>query len=257
MRADDDLVFRSLPICEAHWLGRIAYQRGVELQNETAAELLVGKRHPALLLMEHPHTYTFGRGGHPENLLLSQEELAARGIGVYFVDRGGDVTYHGPGQLVGYPILRLPRGDEAGGTTLIFNSVGYLRKLEDALILALARLGLRAGRRDRLTGVWVEGEDNPRRVGPDSASPFSSAKIASIGVRVDSSGITRHGFALNVAPEQSYWKGIVPCGLEGVVMTSLAELLNPCPSMETVAEQVVKAFGEVLGFEMRWALPLR
>lgn len=252
-----DLSSHSRPICEAHWLGRVAYQQGLEWQNETAADLLAGKRPPALLLMEHPHTYTFGKGGHPENLLLSQEELAARGIGVYFVDRGGDVTYHGPGQLVGYPILRLPRGEEAGGTTLILNSVRYLRKLEDILILALARLGVSARRRARLTGVWVDAEDNPRRAGPDSALPFSSAKIASIGVRVDSSGITRHGFALNVAPEQSYWQGIVPCGLEGVVMTSLAELLDPCPSMETVAEQVVRAFGEVLGFEMRRAAPLR
>lgn len=237
----------ALPICEMYWLGRVAYQQGLDLQNEIAADLRAGKRHPVLLLMEHPHTYSFGRGGHPEHLLLTQEELAARGISVHFVDRGGDVTYHGPGQLVGYPILQLPK-DEAAETKLIFNSVGYLRKLEETLILALSRMGVKGQRRPGFTGVWVEMETNAPRKG--SVLPFSGAKIASIGVRVDLSGITRHGFALNIAPDQSYWQGIVPCGLEGVVMTSLADLLDTCPSLETVAGQVAEAFGEVMRFKM-------
>ncbi|MCA1954499.1 MAG: lipoyl(octanoyl) transferase LipB [Anaerolinea sp.] len=220
--------------CDVHWLGTVGYDEAWQLQARWAAEIAAEQRADTLLLLEHPHVYTLGRRGQAEHVLWSSEELAARGVILRWVDRGGDVTYHGPGQLVGYPLLRLASAGWQQGRLPQADFVGYVRRLERVLIGALERLGVHAEARPGLTGVWV---------GAD--------KIASIGVKVDANGITRHGFALNVNPDGHYWAGIVPCGLEGVRMISLADLLTPLPGMEEVVKQVSQVFGEVFGYQIR------
>jgi lipoate-protein ligase B len=227
------------------------YERSWRLQDTLAAEIAAGQRPPTLLLLEHPHTYTFGRRGHPENLLWDAAELERRGVSVYWVDRGGDVTYHGPGQLVGYPLLPLAPGGlhaDPGRDPHLPQAdyIGYLRKLEETLIAALWRLGVPAQQIDGLTGVWVHSGFNNQH----SAINNQQSKIASIGVKVDARGVTRHGFALNVAPDMAYWEGIIGCGLKDALVASLAGLLDPPPTMEQVRQQVVAAFGEVFGYEM-------
>lgn len=228
-------------------LGLIEYESAWKLQNQYAVEITEGKRAPTLLLLEHPHVYTFGRRGHAENLLWGEEQLQKKGISVHWVDRGGDVTYHGPGQLVGYPLLplgqvnvedKIPQADY----------VGYVRKLEKTLIIALARLGVAAGQRSGLTGVWIQADVYsrcPRCKPEDREKP---AKIAAIGVKVDARGISRHGFALNVNPNMDYWDGIIACGLSEPVV-SLADLLSPVPSMEKVKKEVITAFTEVFEYK--------
>jgi lipoyl(octanoyl) transferase len=225
-------------------LGLIEYERAWKMQEEFAREIAEGKRPPTLLLLEHPHVYTFGRRGKQENLLWGESQLREKGIAIHWVDRGGDVTYHGPGQLVGYPLLplgqvsaknRIPQADY----------VGYVRKLEQTLIVALARLGLAAGQRPGLTGVWIQADVHsrcPRCKPEDRKKP---AKIAAIGVKVDSRGISRHGFALNVNPDMEYWEGIIACGLQDEPVVSLADLFLEPPSMERVKQEVVSAFREV------------
>ena len=212
------------------------------MQEALAVQIGTGARPPTLLLLEHPHTYTFGRRGQAENLLWDDEELARRGVRVYWVDRGGDVTYHGPGQLVGYPLLPLGQvraTSQPGGERLPqADYVGYLRNLEQMLIAALQDLGVAGLQLPGLTGVWVQGE----RPTP--------AKLAAIGVKVDARGIARHGFALNVNPDMAYWEGIIGCGLRDMPSTSLAELLGTLPPMERVMQAVQQAFGEIFDYEM-------
>jgi len=224
-------------------LGLIDYEIAWKMQHEYAAQIAEGERAPTLLLLEHPHVYTFGRRGHAENLLWGEEQLKKKGIAIHWVDRGGDVTYHGPGQLVGYPLLplgqvnsdhKIPEADY----------VGYVRKLEKMLIAALVNLGIGAGQRSGLTGVWIQADLHsrcPRCKPQDREKP---AKIAAIGVKVDACGISRHGFALNVDPDMDYWDGIIACGLSEPV-ASLADLICPAPSMEKVKQEVIRAFGEV------------
>ena len=239
--------------CEIHLLGLMEYQEAWQLQDSMASEIAEGRRPPTLLLLEHPHTYTFGRRGHAENLLWDEAEMIRRGVATYWVDRGGDVTYHGPGQLVGYPLLPLgPAGLSRDSARLPqADYTGYLRRLEQVLILALARLGVSARPVEGLTGVWVE-----RKLKETGYhSPLSNldsrtlAKIAAIGVKVDARGVTRHGFALNVNPDMSYWEGIIACGLVGHPVTSLAELLVEAPSMGQVAGEVMRAFTQVFDYE--------
>jgi lipoate-protein ligase B len=178
-----------------------------------------------------------------------------------WVDRGGDVTYHGPGQLVGYPLLPLAPGgifaaqaSEAGDPGELrlprTDYVGYIRRLEQALILALMRLGVTGVQIPGLTGVWVQPE---ALMGGRDGLPQSGrlpAKIAAIGVKVDARGVSRHGFALNVDMDMSYWQGIIGCGLKDYPVTSLAELCPAPPEMEDVMDGVVAAFGEIFGYEM-------
>lgn len=229
-------------------LGLIEYERAWKLQDEYAAEIAAGARPPMLLLLEHPHTFTFGRKGHAENLLWPPEELQRRGVSVHWVDRGGDVTYHGPGQLVGYPLIPLsPISNPASPRIPDADYVGYVRKLETTLIAALARLGLAGGQRPGLSGVWIQADVHSRcaRCRPeDKAKP---AKIAAIGVKVDAKGVTRHGFALNVNPDMEYFDGIVACGLSEPV-TALADLLHPVPAMERVKAEAAASFCETFGF---------
>ena len=237
-------------ILEVQDLGLMEYGQAWKLQDEYAGEVAEGRRAATLLLVEHPHVYTFGRRGKQENLLWGESQLQQKGIAIHWVDRGGDVTYHGPGQLVGYPIIplghvnsdnKLPQADY----------VGYVRKLEETLIVALARLGLAAGQRSGLTGVWIQADVHsrcPRCKPEDRRKP---AKIAAIGVKVDARGISRHGFALNVNPDMEYWDGIIACGLQDEPIVSLADLFPEPPPMERVKREVMAAFGEVFEFEIK------
>ncbi len=227
-------------------LGVIEYKRAWELQDKYAAEIAAGTRPPTLLLLEHPHVYTFGRKGHAENLLWGEEQLQQKGIDIHWVDRGGDVTYHGPGQLVGYPLFPLGKVDSQNRLAQA-DYVGYVRRLEETLITAFARLGLVTGQRSGLTGVWIQADVHsrcPRCRPEDRAKP---AKLAAIGVKVDVHGVSRHGFALNVHPDMTYWDGIIACGLQNEPIISLEDLLDPVPAMELVKQEVVHSFREVFG----------
>jgi lipoyl(octanoyl) transferase len=236
-------------------LGLVEYERAWKLQEEYASEIAEGNRPPTLLLLEHLHVYTFGRRGRQGNLLWGEAHLKEKGIAIHWVDRGGDVTYHGPGQLVGYPLL--PLGGVQSLQTLDSaripqaDYVGYVRKLEQTLIIALARMGLAAGQRSGLTGVWIQADVHsrcPRCKPEDRRKP---AKIAAIGVKVDARGISRHGFALNVNPDMEYWEGIIACGLQDEPVVSLADLFPEPPTMARVKQEVVTAFGEVFSYEMK------
>jgi lipoyl(octanoyl) transferase len=242
-------------------LGLVEYERAWKMQDEYAREIAEGKRPPTLLLLEHPHVYTFGRRGRQENLLWGEAQRKEKGIAIHWVDRGGDATYHGPGQLVGYPLLplggiqsletlegkKLERSDSMHLPQADY--VGYVRNLEKTLIMALARLGLVSGQRSGLTGVWIQADVHsrcPRCKPEDRKKP---AKIAAIGVKVDARGISRHGFALNVNPDMEYWEGIIACGLQDEPVVSLADLFPESPSMERVKQEVVDAFREVFRAE--------
>jgi len=227
-------------------LGLIEYEAVWKLQDQYATEIAEGKRSPTLLLLEHPHVYTFGRRGKQENLLWGEQQLREKGIAIHWVDRGGDVTYHGPGQLVGYPLLQLGQVDSENKLPQA-DYVGYVRKLEKTLIVALANLGLVAGQRKGLTGVWIQADVHSRcpRCSPEDRK--KPAKIAAIGVKVDVRGVSRHGFALNVNPDMEYWDGIIACGLQDEPIVSLADLFEEPPSMERVKREVVKTFDEVFG----------
>jgi lipoyl(octanoyl) transferase len=244
-------------------LGLVEYERAWKLQEEFAREIAEGKRPATLLLLEHPHVYTFGRRGKQENVLWGEVQLKEKGIAIHWVDRGGDVTYHGPGQLVGYPLLPLGGVQRlqtlAGQSSQILDStripqadyVGYVRKLEQTLIMALARMGLAAGQRPGLTGVWIQADVHsrcPRCKPEDRRKP---AKIAAIGVKVDARGISRHGFALNVNPDMDYWEGIIACGLQDEPVVSLADLFAEPPPMERVKQEVIAAFGDIFDDEIK------
>ena len=239
-------------------LGLIEYEAAWKLQDQYALEIAEGKRSPTLLLLEHPHVYTFGRRGHQENLLWGESQLKEKGIAIHWVDRGGDVTYHGPGQLVGYPLIPLSQvlvAREGGERIPQADYVGYVRKLEEMLIVALARLGLAAGQRSGLTGVWIQADVHsrcPRCKPEDRRKP---AKIAAIGVKVDARGVSRHGFALNVNPNMEYWEGIIGCGLQNEPIVSLADLFPEPPSMERVKQEVIAAFGEIFRFDIVQNVP--
>ncbi len=209
-----------LPICEVRRLGLVDYLDAYRLQQELAEARAAGSAEDILLLLEHPPTYTLGVTTDQAHLLVSREELVGQGIGVYQVDRGGDITYHGPGQLVGYPIIDI--GGRRGG------ALRYLRDLEEVLIQVLQTFGVAAGRLRPFTGVWV-GEE----------------KIAAIGVKVNARKIATHGFALNVDPDLNAYGRIVPCGIQGKAVTSLVRVLGRRVSMEDVMDEVVVGFGQV------------
>lgn len=240
-----------LPICQAHWLGLVDYDTAWEMQADFAREIAVGSRPPTILLLEHPPVLTIGRRGGREHILWGDEKLRQEGIIVREVDRGGDVTFHGPGQLVGYPLLPLAQPGWAGGHLPSADFTGYLRKLEEALIVLLAELGIAAGQRAGLTGVWVPADAWSKCPRCDPARKPAPAKIASIGVKVDSQGVSRHGFALNVNPEMSHWDAIIPCGLDGVQMACVADFREP-PAMERMAGLAAEKIASGLGFLLDW-----
>ena len=214
---------------EAVWLGRVDYQAAWDLQRRLAADRQAGRVSDRLLLLEHPHTFTLGRSGTWDHLLVSPDRLADLAATVVEVDRGGDITYHGPGQLVGYPILNLAdHGRDAHA---------YLRRIEGALIDMLAEYGIQAGRSAGFTGVWVGDE-----------------KIAAIGVRI-SRWITSHGFALNVDPDLSYFQAIVPCGIRDRGVTSIQRLTGAAPALADLAERAADHLARVFDAELAWRAP--
>ncbi len=208
--------------CCLRQLGRLHYGEALELQQRLVAERKQGTVPDQLLLLEHPHVITLGRNGHMENLLASGEILDRAGIGFYPTDRGGDVTYHGPGQLVGYPILDLRDWKRDVGA--------YVRGVEQAIIDTVAEYGIEAGRIPKLTGVWV-----------------GDRKIAAIGVHI-SRWVTSHGFALNVATDLTYFQYIVPCGLTKPV-TSMAQL-GVRATLEDAGQRLAANFGRIFECEM-------
>lgn len=228
--------------CTVYLMGCMDYQEAWNLQNQIAQGIASGSRSGALLLLEHPHTYTIGRRGGWSHVIWDEDLRREKGIKVYEVDRGGDITYHGPGQLVGYPLLPLAAPGWQGQRLPQADFVGYLRRLEEVLIQACASLGLVAQRRDGYTGVWLPAAQ-PSEGGP--------RKLASIGVKVDAKGVSRHGFALNVHPDMTYWQGIVPCGLDGVKMAALQDLLDPAPTMEATVQAVIESFAKVFNLKIR------
>lgn len=172
-----------------------------------------------LLLCEHPHVYTLGKSGKRENLLIDESQLRNANATYHEINRGGDITYHGPGQLVGYPIFDLDS---------YFTDIHkYLRFLEEAIIRTLADFGISAGRIDGLTGVWIEFEN-----------PLKARKICAMGVKA-SRWVTMHGFALNVQPDLSYFKNIIPCGIDDKAVTSISEELGRTVSMQEVKTVLV------------------
>lgn len=243
--------------CQVYRLGVVEYQKAWHLQNQLAEQIAAGQQPPTLLLLEHSHVYTFGRRGQAEHLLWEQAKLQAEQVDVHWVDRGGDVTYHGPGQLVGYPLLPLGevQPDPKNGNPRLpqVDYIAYLRNLESVLIKALAELGVPAGQIAGQTGVWVQPDVASRCVHCPPELLQAPSKIASIGVKVDARGVSRHGFALNVAPDMSYWQGIIACGLDNQNQISLEYLLDPAPGMERVVEAVMESFGKVFGYQMQVA----
>jgi lipoyl(octanoyl) transferase len=211
-------------------LGRRAYGEVLDLQRATARARIDGSlTQDALLLVEHDPVVTLGRSSKDAHLLADRAALAARGVELYEVERGGDVTFHGPGQLVGYPIVDLKRHRQ--------DLHWYLRQVEEILIRALATLGIPAERVPKYTGVWTKGR-----------------KIASIGVHARD-WVTWHGFALNVSTELSYFDLIVPCGIPEVQMTSVERELGRSIDMAAVAGVVSAASADVLGLEPRTLSP--
>jgi lipoyl(octanoyl) transferase len=203
-------------------VGLIAYADALALQAELVAARRAGEVPDTLLLLEHPHVITLGSGSHEENVLVSPEERAARGIELFETGRGGDVTYHGPGQLVGYPILDLKPDRQ--------DLHRYLRDLEEMLIGVLGEFGLRGSRKEGLTGVWVD-----------------DRKLAAIGVRVSSGWITSHGFALNVTTDLSFFGAIVPCGIRDHGVGSISEEIGRAVSLQEAEDAVVRQMERVFG----------
>ncbi len=209
--------------CQVEQLGVLDYAEALQLQQEKVALRKAGAIPDTLLLLEHPHVYTLGRNARRENLLVSSQQLAELGAQVYETDRGGDVTYHGPGQLVGYPILDLTKHRR--------DLSWYMRSLEEVFVGVAGDFGIRAGRLAGWPGVWVGNE-----------------KLVAMGVHV-SSWITSHGFAFNVNTDLGYFGWIVPCGLRDKGVTSLRKLRGGPVEMGTALERVVEHFGKIFCLE--------
>lgn len=211
--------------CDVRFLGRIRYGEGLRIQRELVARRIAREIPDTLLLLEHEPVVTLGKVARAEHVLVDAERLAKLGVEVIETDRGGDVTFHGPGQVVGYPILDL--------NDLRRDVTWYLEQLEEVMIRTCARHGVVAARRPGMTGAWVGAE-----------------KIGAIGVRVER-WITSHGFAFNVATDLDYFGLIVPCGLRGEGVTSLSARLGRAVELERVMRDVAEAFGAVFQRDLR------
>lgn len=221
-------------ICEVFQLGQVRYADAWALQNDLAQSRSTDAGVDRLILLEHPHTYTLGTSGHEEFLLMSPEERAELGVEVLRVDRGGDITYHGPGQIVAYPILQLG-GFESGKVRA--DVARYVSDLEQVITRTIADFGIVGKPISALRGVWVD-------------TPRGEEKIAAIGVRVNVRGVTKHGFALNVNPDLDYFGGIIPCGIDDKGVTSLSSLLGHPVDENEVRERIIAHFGEIFQREM-------
>lgn len=204
--------------------GTVRYATAYEWQRALHARRVAGEVPDLLLTLQHPHVFTLGRRFDPSHLLAEVAWLTKRGIDVHEADRGGSITYHGPGQLVGYPILDLRTTPEVTP-----DPIAYLRLLERAIIDTCVELGVSAGTREGLTGVWVDKQ-----------------KLASIGVNV-SRGVSKHGFALNVSTDLSFFRSMVPCGIDGASVTSLEAILGRAVPMPRVRRVMVRVLAAHLG----------
>jgi lipoyl(octanoyl) transferase len=217
--------------CQIVDLGLIGYAEAWALQKRVVAARKVTAIEDMLLLCEHPHVITQGRNGKREHLLASEQVLRQKGVEFHATDRGGDITYHGPGQIVGYPILNLG--------AIRRDVVWYVRMLEEAMIQATAEFGITAGRVAGKTGIWVQ-------------SGNTEEKLAAIGVHI-SRWVTSHGFAYNASTDLRYFDLIVPCGIADRKATSLEKLLGRGIEEREVAPRITKHLGEVFGLEMKEA----
>ena len=228
-----------LRVINVLYLGRVDYSLALGLQQTLVQQVKEGRISHTLLLLEHPPVITMGRNAGEQNIVASRESLAAAGVELHETDRGGDVTFHGPGQLVGYPIFDLRAFEPRIG------AVDFVRKLEEALIRTCGDLGVVTHRVAGLTGVWTEDE--------------VPGKIAAIGVHI-SRAVTSHGFALNVTTNLDYFKLIVPCGISDKPVTSLEQEMarsflsrgRKVPELPEVAEQVARNFGRVFEAQTLW-----
>jgi lipoyl(octanoyl) transferase len=217
-------------------LGKMEYRQAWDYQEELLRENVRIKSEAGtntlnyLLFVEHPPVYTLGKSGHKENILIDEQQMKEKGMEFFHTNRGGDVTFHGPGQIVGYPVLDLEK---------FYTDIGrYLRSLEETIILLLEEYGIPAGRSAGETGVWIEAGIRGRE-----------RKICAIGIRC-SRWITMHGFALNINTDLSYFGNIVPCGIPGKQVTSLEkELGHPVPLQE-IKDKLKRQFAKVFGVEM-------
>ena len=214
-------VFQERRLCEARWLGVVQYDQGLRLQESAVERLRSGDGLEQLFLLEHPHVFTLGRGADNSHILADPQQLQTNSVEVHETGRGGDVTYHGPGQLVGYPIINL-KPDRC-------DVHRYVRDIEEVLIRTIAEFGITGTRITGLTGVWV-----------------GNQKIGAIGVRI-ARWITSHGFALNVNTDLSFFKMIVPCGITDKGVTSLSLLLDRQIELSEVADVAALQFAQVFG----------
>ncbi len=216
-------------ICRIVDLGLIGYAEAWALQKRLVAVRKANAIEDVLLLCEHPHVITQGRNGKREHLLASEHVLRQKGVEFHTTDRGGDITYHGPGQIVGYPILNLG--------AIRRDVVWYVRMLEEVMIRATAEFGITAERVTGKTGIWV-------------GDGGAEEKLAAIGVHI-SRWVTSHGFAYNVATDLRYFDLIVPCGIAGRKATSLEKLLGRSVKREEIAPRIANHLGEVFGLELK------
>ena len=204
-------------------MGLVTYEEALELQHLLMKKKKNGEEEDYLITLEHPHTYTIGSSGSEDNLLVSNEYLKTKGIGLQHIGRGGDITYHGPGQLVAYPILDLNHYQK--------DLHKYLRDLEEVLMLTVKQFGITAERKKGLTGIWVSDE-----------------KLASIGIRM-SKWITIHGSALNAATDLRLFDNIIPCGIKDKSVTSMSKILGYTIDIEDVTPVYVNSFANVFGID--------
>ncbi len=226
-------------------LGLIGFEEAFALQRRIVAARKADAIGDVLLLCEHPHVITLGRSGKRENLLASERVLAQKGVEFHATNRGGDITYHGPGQIVGYPVIQL--------AAIRRDVVWYVRMLEEVMIRTCADFGIEARREEGKTGAWIDPQkkDSPQRAQSSQSSERREAaaeKIGAIGVHI-SRWVTSHGFAFNVATDLRYFELIVPCGIAERKATSLEKVLGRAVKRNEAATKIVEHFGEVFGRE--------
>jgi len=241
-------------------LGTIDYATGLRLQQKLVDLRKEGRIGDVLLLLEHTPVITLGRNAKHANVVASNESLAERGVEVFDCDRGGDVTFHGPGQLVGYPIFDLRSFPAEDGHRKTLGAIEYVRRLEEVLIRTCADFRISTERVQRLTGVWISGfypkVDGATgipasRAETDASKNNKQSKIAAIGVHI-SRGVTSHGFALNVNTDLSFFDLIIPCGIIDKPVTSMQTELGHEVAIQEVAHSVARNFGTVFGSQVLW-----
>jgi len=238
-------------------LGTVDYATGLRLQQQLVALRKEEKIGDVLLLLEHSPVITLGRNAKAENVVASPELLAQRGVEIFECDRGGDVTFHGPGQIVGYPIFDLRGFATPDGKRKTLGAVEFVRRLEEVLIRTCADFAIPTKRVRGLTGVWTDAVSEDAHVGTAASAVQRSeasapeAKVAAIGVHISRS-VTSHGFALNVSTDLSFFNLIIPCGITSKPVTSMQQELGKALDLNAVAESISRNFGTVFSSQMLW-----